>query len=72
MVKNKLLKQHATNVNTFEVLRFQPTPHKTQDDDNQKTKAQDNTETRKYEQHGRPPKTEGEHRSSTDPTKNQG
>ena len=46
MFKNKLLTQHTTNVDKFEVLRFHPNPHKTQDDDNQ------NTENEKYEQHG--------------------
>lgn len=52
MFKNRLLTQHTTNVDKFEVLRFQPNPHKTQDDDNQNTKAQQNTENEKYEQHG--------------------
>ena len=52
MFKNKLLTQHTTDVDKFEVLRFQPNPHKTQDDDNQNTKAQQNTENERYEQHG--------------------
>lgn len=59
MFKHKLLTQHATNRDTFEVLRFQPNPHKTQDDDNKKTQKHNKTQKTKY-------------MSSTDPTNNRG